>query len=289
MAHPIESELIEATGYKLRTKFSDRQDYLGSILNAVMKLADDDFDNLSDDAAGWANAAVNAKNNKDDIPDFDEVEETDADEPEDGDDDTSEEADDESEDDGDSDAASDDSDADDDDDSDEGSDPAPDDEDEDDPDDEDEDDDPTDDNPEDDGDDEDDEPAPAKKSKPKPPSKPVKKAAEKPVKKTPKRTPHGKNDDVVLDRWGCMEGSKNSQALALFAKGATSKEVKEKLGGTYYNILKKMEQDGHTLEKEGAVITLIHKDDKGKKAASKPAAKATAKKPEKAPAKKGKK
>ena len=85
MAHPIESELIKITGYKTRTKFSDRQDYLGSILNAVMKLTDDDFENLTDGAAEWANAAVHAKNTKEDIPDFDEAVATD-DEPEDEDD-----------------------------------------------------------------------------------------------------------------------------------------------------------------------------------------------------------
>jgi hypothetical protein len=30
--------------------------------------------------------------------------------------------------------------------------------------------------------------------------------------------------------------------------------------GTYYNLLKKMVENGHRLEKEGSFITLIHKD-----------------------------
>ena len=41
--HEVEKELIKATGYKPLRKFSDRQDYLKSILNAVSKLEDADF------------------------------------------------------------------------------------------------------------------------------------------------------------------------------------------------------------------------------------------------------
>ena len=54
----------------------------------------------------------------------------------------------------------------------------------------------------------------------------------------------------------------------MFEKGATSREVKEKLGGTYYNILGKMQENGHRLIKEGSLFTLTHKDDlnKAKKA-----------------------
>jgi hypothetical protein len=50
-------------------------------------------------------------------------------------------------------------------------------------------------------------------------------------------------------------------ALALFEKGATVREVKDKIGGTYYNILGKMQQRGHKLEKEGHVIKLTHRDE----------------------------
>src|SRR5271168_429088 len=72
--HTVEKELIEATGYKPARKFANRQDYLGSILNAVLKLSNDDFDSLSDEAATWANSAVEAKNSKaEELPDFDEV------------------------------------------------------------------------------------------------------------------------------------------------------------------------------------------------------------------------
>lgn len=231
--HDVERELIKVTGYKAQRKFDDRQDYLKSILNSVMKLTDDDFDSLSDDAATWANSAVEMHNSKNggELPDFDEAEAVDDTE---GDDDTEAEGseDDEPEDDV------------------EGT----------------EDDAETEDEPSDEPDEEADEPEekPTKKSKAKtkaaPPEKPAK-AKEKPASaKLPKPPKKPKNEeDVVLDKWGCMEGSKNSQALNLFEKGATTKEVKDKIGGTYYNILGKMVEKGHKMSKDGAIITLTHK------------------------------
>lgn len=256
MAHPVERELIEASGYKARRKFDDRQDYLSSILNSVMKLSDDDFDNLTDEATEWANAAVEARNSKQDIPDFDEVIEEVPLEADEDEDETEEDPDDEGDD-----AETDNDDA------------------------EDDDEDDTDDADGDDtaavtavdsvGRDEEVErgenprrgTAKAATSKPSP-KKPVKAAASK---KPAKRS--SDDEDVVLDKWGCMEGSKNSCALALFEKGATAREVKEVLGGTYYNILKKCVENGHTLEKDGAIIKIIHKDEKVKKAPSKKAKK----------------
>lgn len=251
MAHAIERELIKVTNYKARNKFDDRQDYLSSILNAVMKLSDDDFDNLSDNAATWANSAVEAHNSKQDIPDFDEVEAAEDDAPDDddaeeADDDADEEAEDQDEDDGDDDGADDDHD-------DSSTDPADDDDD--------------------DGSDEDEPekaPKPAKAKAAKSPKKAAAAPKAKPVKVA---RPKPASDDVVLDKWGCMEGSKNSQALAMFEKGATAKEVKDEIGGTYYNIMKKMVENGHTLEKDGAIIKIIHKDEKGKKSPAKAAAK----------------
>src|SRR6266850_7451291 len=75
--HDIERELIEATGYKARQKYANRQDYLKSILNAVAKLTDDDFDSLTDETALWVNAAVEAHNSKnEEIVDFDELDPT---------------------------------------------------------------------------------------------------------------------------------------------------------------------------------------------------------------------
>jgi len=229
--HDIERELIKVTDYKVQRKFADRQDYLKSLFNAAQKLSDDAFDNLSDEAAKWLNDCVTAYNTsrKADLPDFDEVQD---DGLGDSDEETSEtEVDDDIE------GAEGDEEGDEEDDG--GSEPVI------------------------------DEPAPRKKAvkakakakKEKEPKldvpKPVKK--EKRIKDDP---PAEYAEDAVLDKWGCLVGSKNALALALFEKGATTREVKEKLGGTYYNILGKMEQRGHRLEKEGSgFIKLTHKDD----------------------------
>lgn len=266
--HAVEQELIQITMYKVRTKFADRQDYLGSILNATMKLTDDDFNNLSDEAAEWANAAVHAKNNKEDIPDFDEVTPDGVadpdDEPEEDDDAPDEEA--EGEDGGDDDddtggnddsdsASSSDDDGDDDGDVEDDEADAEDDEG---------------DEAESDEDEPDEEPEPEPKPAPKKAVKKHKHKMKVPLResKPPKPKLHNrdprayKQEDVVLDKWGCMEGSKNSRAMAMFEKGASAKEVKQKLGGTYYNMLKKIVQDGHDIGKEGNIIKIVHKDDK---------------------------
>lgn len=252
--HSIESELIKACEFKPRKKYNDRQEYLRAILVAANKLSDDDFDLLSDDAANWVDACIRVHNahKNEDLPDFDEVgdvsedetsdEEVDDDAADEADEDEAEsdEGDEESDDDGDDEDGSDEADASDETDTDE--------------------------EPE-DGDDEEDEPeevevAPKptrKKSgpvpKPKPPKgqPPVSVSAQKKLKNLPEE-----EGDVELDKWGCMVGSKNSLALAMFEKGATSKEIKAELGGTYYNILTKMVQRGHKLEREGTLMKLTH-------------------------------
>lgn len=222
--HAVERELIKATGYKTQRKFDNRQDYLGSILNAVLKLSDADFDAISDDAAEWANAATMAKNSKaEELPDFNEVNydgEPEADEEDEPEEETE------------SDPAA-------------ASKPDPDDEPLEDPD--------TETEPEEDEADEEPEPVKAKAKKFKAPPKPKTKA-----KPDPKNPIY--EHDAVLDKWGCIEGSKNHQALSMFEKGATAKEVKDAIGGTYYNILGKCVKNGHKLEREGAVIKLTHSD-----------------------------
>ncbi len=203
--HTIERELIKITGYQAKRKFSDRQDYLKSILNAVAKLEDEDFNDLTDETAAWANAAVEAHNTKNcDIPDFDEIGDT-AELDDDDDEGTSDEP--------------------------EVSASKPDEE----------------------------EPVVEDEPEEKVTAKPASKKAKKPAPIKTITTKAEDRDVAILDKWGAISGSKNSQALALFEKGATSKEVKEELGGTYYNILKKMVKDGHKLEKEGALIKLIHR------------------------------
>lgn len=203
--HTVERELIEATGYKPARKFANRQDYLGSILNAVLKLSNDAFDALTDEAATWANAAVEAKNSKaEELPDFDEVVDDDGDTAP-ADIEAETEVEDMAEAEADAEV----------------------------------------------------QPKARKASKSKPKAETVR--------------PEHEADlvDVKMDKWGAMEGSKNAIALGMFEKGATSKEVKDALGGTYYNILKRMAAKGHKIEKEGSLIKLTHSDDLGKKVAKK--------------------
>lgn len=255
--HDIERELIEATGYKARQKYANRQDYLKSILNAVAKLTDDDFDALTDETAFWVNAAVEAHNSKnEEIADFDELDplaeaeaegeiEDDADEGSNIDPETGEVLEDDEN--------------------------------------EVEDDDPeTEDEEAEEIEDEIEEQPVVKilKEKPKRTPRKIDKFAKqvpsperkKPQKSAPNRIhPLHSDEDVVLDKWGCMEGSKNSKALALFEKGATAAEIKQKIGGTYYNILGRCVANGHKMEKEGHIIKLTHKDQAGKKAPTKAA------------------
>lgn len=231
--HKIERELLKATNYKPRQKYVNRQDYLRSVFLATTKMSNDDFDELSDEAADWVNACVqihNSKGKNADIPDFDEAtasgddDDDDADTSDEASDDEAEESDDEAE------AGDDDSD------------------------------DSADDAETSDDDDEGDEPE-ASEDEDEAEEKPAKaKSKKQAVEPKKKRAPPKHVEDAKLDKWGCIEGSKNAQALALFEKGATSKEVKEQLGGTYYNILGKMVKNGHKVEKEGAIITLTHKD-----------------------------
>lgn len=230
--HAVEKEIIDTTGYTSRKKYSDRQDYLGSILNAAVKLTDSDFDDLSDEAAAWINAAVQANNSKEEIPDFDEElpeddddgEETNvADEPEsdpeEGPEDPEEETD-----------------------------------------------------PDEDESGDEDEPEEVVQTKSKAKEKPKKETKTKLI--PPKAKPIKKSDldndpEVILDKWGCMEGSKNSRALILFERGATTKEVRDAIGGTYYNLIKKLVADGHYLEKEGSLMKITHKTDKAKQVSKK--------------------
>jgi hypothetical protein len=224
--HEIERELIEITEHKVR-KFDDRQDYLKSIFTAVQKLSNEDFDALTDEAATWANACVEAYNTdkNGDLPDFDEIESDDQD------DDTDNEVDDDT--DNDSDEGDDDQD-----DSKVDEDSLP--------------------------DDIDDEPEEVK-----PEPKKVKKAAKPKVEKVkptkPVKKPASSDDEEIieLDKWGCLTTSKNSQALAMFEKGATTTDVKNAIGGTYYNILNKMVSHGHKLEKKGSMFKLTHVTEKG--------------------------
>jgi hypothetical protein len=293
----IEIELMDASKFKSKN-YPDRQDELAALVRAVERIPEKAFDLLSDEAAEWYNNAAKAMNEHDDIPDFEEPE--DEDEDEDTSDDHEHEADEAAEDD----------DADDDaDEVNEGSveedeadeEPAPakgkakagkpaskqtakakreveaD---------------------EDTGSEQLDAEEAPKKGRSKAKAKaevaePADTDAEDsadndeqvpqgPKPKAPKplknkrgqvRTPYD-NLTGEKDRFGLFIGTKTQQAVELYSRpeGATCKQVEMELAGRHRNILKRLEKEGHRVEKfEGGVIKVTHKDDlnakvkKGKK------------------------
>jgi hypothetical protein len=55
--------------------------------------------------------------------------------------------------------------------------------------------------------------------------------------------------DVELDKFACIPGTKNAQAASLFEGGARMSDVTKTLGGTYYNLLARLVKQGHKVEK----------------------------------------
>lgn len=67
---PTEEELIEASGFKPHAVHKTRQDILAALVRAIDKMPEDDYDNLSDEAADWCLKATAALNNRKEVPDF---------------------------------------------------------------------------------------------------------------------------------------------------------------------------------------------------------------------------
>ena len=51
----IEQNILEITEFKPKRKYRSRQDYLAALARSVDKLADDEFDELEENSAEWAN------------------------------------------------------------------------------------------------------------------------------------------------------------------------------------------------------------------------------------------
>jgi len=230
MSAAVEKEVSAITKLKV-TQYDDRQDFLAAVARALDKVKEDIYDNLSEEAYQWHKAAADALVAKEELPDFDgslpsEAEEAeDAPEPADDDDST-----DSADDDGDN----------------------------------------ADDDPEnDEGESEETEPAPKSKGKGKPAKPKTETTPAKPAKKTkPEKVKGPRKSDVdytkltgELDRYGITKGTKTAQAIEMYEKGATSKEINEKLEGRYYNILTKLQAEGHLVEKKDGAFKLTHKDD----------------------------
>ena len=237
--HETERELITASGFKPRKRYADRQEYLKSLFLACVKIPNEDFDGLTDEAADWIDGCVRLHNagSKDELPDFDDEEENEED------------------------TASDEA---------EGNDPNEEPSVDDGQDDEDEDD-----TLDDEVEDSEETVQHANNGSAKEQTlheiddaienETPKKKAMKPAKaklKPSKKEVFPVERTIELDKWGCLVDSKNHEALALFEKGASAREVTEAIGGTYYNVLKRIARDGHTVEKKDHIITIIHKDAK---------------------------
>jgi hypothetical protein len=118
-------------------------------------------------------------------------------------------------------------------------------------------------------------PTPAKKKRKKhvQAGKYIKKKRGKPdiqPKHKPGKEPNYKAITGKKDRYGITLGTKTAEALKMFEKGCTMRDVVIDQGDTYYNVLRRLEKRGHRIEKlENKVLRLIHKDDLEKKAKGK--------------------
>ncbi len=61
------------------------------------------------------------------------------------------------------------------------------------------------------------------------------------------------------DKFGLRVGAKVSIAAAMFEKGCTMADVKAATGSTQYNVLQRLEQQGHRVTRVGRKISLTAK------------------------------
>lgn len=72
MVSAIERELCKVSKTPKMKSGGDRQEFLSTLVLAVSKIPDEDWEALSDDAADWAQRASAAKNNGEELPDFED-------------------------------------------------------------------------------------------------------------------------------------------------------------------------------------------------------------------------
>jgi hypothetical protein len=104
---------------------------------------------------------------------------------------------------------------------------------------------------------------PAKGPKPKKAKEKIKEKVKPKITKSPK-------DYLVItgdkDRFGVILGTKTHEAVKMYVKGTTQNQIVEALGSRYYNILGRLAQEGHRVEKlPGGVWKVTHRDDLTKK------------------------
>ncbi len=86
--------------------------------------------------------------------------------------------------------------------------------------------------------------------------------------KKPKVDKATRYDDLTgeKNRYGVTLGTKTHDAIMMYEKGCTSKDIDKALEGKHYNILRRLAKEGHRVEKlPGGVFKLTHKDDLDKK------------------------
>jgi len=68
------------------------------------------------------------------------------------------------------------------------------------------------------------------------------------------------------DRYGLYIGTKTHDAVMMYEKGCTTAELRDKLDGRFYNILRILEGKGHHVERfPGGIFKITHKEDLAKK------------------------
>lgn len=72
------------------------------------------------------------------------------------------------------------------------------------------------------------------------------------------------DENLTLNRYGVIDGSKNAAACELLERGCRMSDISETIGGTYYNLVRRLVKQGHRVEKSAHGLKLIHKDDIGK-------------------------
>lgn len=231
----LEQELMDVSKHKPKA-YPDRQDELAALVRAVERVSDESFETLSKEARKWYNDAAVAMNEHDDIPDFPDI-----------DSEAEEAADEEAaeniyEDENDEDVVN-------------------------------------------EGSIEHDEPEPSEEERPKPAKAKKEKAPKRKAKADSKAKPKGnglddappstdpfknpKKEGTIFekvtgekDKFGLYYGTKTQQAVALYEKGATAKQVEEALQGRHRNILTRLAKEGHLIEKlEGGVFKVTHRDE----------------------------
>lgn len=61
------------------------------------------------------------------------------------------------------------------------------------------------------------------------------------------------------DQFGLLNESKSSIAATMFVKGSTMAKVREETGINHYNLLNRLTDEGHEIERKAGVITLVPK------------------------------